>query len=148
MTKASKLEVTASCNKLEGERDSASFPDSKKIPDIYAELRKDVFVGNPLHQHYNPNERGDRLVLHNYGCAQATYGWQVFRTPQGTALLEYFGSAPFFRHNWNAVPLEDELQHIRFLKVTFHQQEPAIEKASAIVENHKRAARKRFKANG
>lgn len=138
------LEIEVSCSAVEG-KDRICCLDDKKLPAIYAELRKNIFVGEPMHEYCDANQRGSCTVIHSYGHAAATYGWQLFRTPQGTAMLEHFGQAPFFPSNWtHRVSFNDELPSLRDLKITFHQSEAAFEKAKEIVERQRILALERF----
>ena len=117
--------------------------DSDKLPTLYKDLRQRIFLQDPLQE----NSGNNGLVLHDFyqGHPQGNYGWQLFKTPAGTATLEYLGNVSYWHHERKPEPLDLE-KHIRWMKITFHQEEPLLEYARRIVDEHIGRAKERLKA--
>jgi len=63
------------------------------------------------------------------------YGWQLFRTKEGTAMLEYQGRVSYWPGEIKPLPLGEE-RYLRTIWITFHQEEDAIDEARAIVKKY------------
>ena len=131
-TKTPKLEVIATWDACSNEiNKNLSWVDNEKLPSIYRALRKQVFVGEPIQENQGNNE----LVFRNMGGPYGNYGWQLFRTAEGTAMLEYMGPVSYWPHE--RLPLSVQEEHsLRHLIINFHQQERAIEIARDIVKKY------------
>ncbi len=114
--------------------------DSQKLLTIYQRLRAEVFLGGPLHENQGDNQLA---IVGKFfpiaGLPQGNYGWQLFRTPQGTAMLEYIGPVTFEEHLRKPLPLGKE-KSLDLLEITFHQDEPAVGLVRKIIHEETAAA--------
>lgn len=111
--------------------------DDKKLRNIYKEFRKHILIGEPIQENLGDNNlvfRGDYRINGNY------YGWQLFKTLKGTAILEYRGGLIYYPHERKPLPLEEETE-LEELYLTFHQKEMAVEKAREIIRNNTKSRR-------
>lgn len=128
----SDLEVIATDDIYENDPNSGvRFVNEKKLPSIYKELREDIFIGDPIQQ----NQGDNNLVFKNEMGTHGNYGWQLFNTEKGTAMLEYQGRVSYWPHERRPLPVSKE-EHLRYMKITFHQPEESVDKAKEIVQKH------------
>jgi len=128
---APKLEVIATDEEYGNSGDAVRIVNRKKLPAIYLALRENVFIGEPIQE----NQGNNNLVFRNLSGPYGNYGWQLFKTASGTAMLEYQGSVSYWPHERLPVSVEKETG-LQWIHVTFHQDEEAIRIARGIVERH------------
>lgn len=104
---------------------------SEKLPAIYRAFREEVFVGEPILE----NQGDNRIAFIGRHGPNGNYGWQLFHTSQGIAMLQYHGPVSFWGHERSPLPIEQE-KGLRTVWVTFHQDEESIQDARAIVEKY------------
>ena len=139
------LEIIANCSAKGNKSDSSVIVDSAKLPTIYCELRKKVFINDPIQE--NSGDNGLYVFSHYYPFLnQGNYGWQLFKTPKGTALIEYLGPIRIPEAQRKPLALHEE-RHLVQINITFHQQEDAFEEVKRIVEEQTELARMRLKAS-
>ena len=129
----SPLVILATDEEYRNDNQLGRLVNPKKLPAVYRELREKVFTGKPIHE----NQGDNNLVFRSRRGPYGNYGWQLFKTPKGTAMLEYQGSVSYWSHQGQPVPIEKEDGYgLRQIWVTFHQDEGAVEEVRKIVEMH------------
>ncbi len=126
------LKVIATWDKYSNSPESGIVsPDRSKLPSIYRELRENVFLGEPIQE----NQGNNHLVYRDQWGPHGNYGWQLFRTQGGTAMLEYQGSVSYWPHEREPLPLGQD-PSIQRMEITFHQMEESVETTRQIVARH------------
>ncbi len=129
---APKLEVVATHDESSNNPENGCvIVNDKKLPAIYRALREEVFVGPPIQE----NQGNNHIAFISRHGPNGNYGWQLFKTARGTAMLEYQGPVSFWGHERSPLPIEQE-KGLRTVWVTFHQDEESIQDARAIVDRY------------
>jgi|SRR3989344_2534124 len=118
---------------LEGTR-FGLIQDEKKLPTIYKVLRGILFKQPPIHS--NCGDNGLVLLQKTYPYHEcAYYGWQLFRIPEGTAMIEIFTIRSWYDRRVCNPAREPEVERdINAIDITFHQEGPSSRRAEEIVE--------------
>ena|SRR3989344_1574481 len=128
----SRLEVVATNDEYSNDPENGCvIVNDKKLPAIYRDLREEVFVGPPIQE----NQGNNHIAFISRHGPNGNYGWQLFKTARGTAMLEYRGPVSFWGHEGSPLPIEQETG-LREMQVTFYQDQEAIQIARGIVERY------------
>ena len=108
--------------------------DEKKLPTIYRVLRGILFKQPPIQS--NCGDNGLVLLEMTYPHEEcAYYGWQLFRIPEGTAMIEIFTIRSWYDRRVCNPAREPEVERdINAIDITFHQEGPSSRRAEEIVE--------------
>src|SRR3989344_3878569 len=101
----------------------------EKLKSIYSALRREVFEGKPIQQNQGNN---GLFFVDLMGRPSGNYGWQLFRVPEGAAMLGDRGPVSYWAHG---EPIEEETM-LQELYVTFHQKGNSIAKTKDIVDRY------------
>ena len=112
-------------------REGTMVVDPDKLHSIYRELRDSVFVGEPIQD----NSGDNNIVFSDRMGPSGNYGWQLFKTREGTAMLEYQGPVSYWQHERKPLPMGEE-KHLRAIWITFHQKEKSVGIAQEIIKKH------------
>lgn len=117
--------------------------DMTKLPAIYTEIRERVFRDEPIQK----SDRENPLIIHTQYYpfhSIGNYGWQLYRTPEGIAMLEYISSGANLQSGIRPIPLQEDI-HLSDIEITFHQREKTYDLVQAIVDKHTGLAKNRLK---
>lgn len=111
------------------------YMEEEKLPTIYRVLRRILFKKPPIQS--NCGDNGLVLIGETYPYLEcAYYGWQLFKIPEGTAIVEIYTERMWYDRRISLPAEEPEVEtSIKKLNITFHQEGKSSRMAQRMIED-------------